>query len=107
MELNRQQRRIAKKQGLLDDQGEPVRERRERSSANRGGGGTARTVERTSPGDYVKEVRSELRKVAWPSREEVINYSIIVGVLVIVLTLMIAALDFGFGEAILALFDRR
>ncbi len=33
--------------------------------------------ERTSPKQYLHEVRTELRKVAWPSRAEVVRYSVI------------------------------
>ena len=54
----------------------------------------------------MREVRSELRKVAWPSRAEVINYSIIVLVTVVVLTAYVAALDYGFGDVLLKLFSR-
>ncbi len=51
-------------------------------------------------------MRGELRKVAWPTRPEVINYSIIVLVTVVLLTGYVAALDFGFGDLLLKLFQR-
>jgi preprotein translocase subunit SecE len=51
-------------------------------------------------------VRGELRKVAWPTRPEIINYSIIVLITVVVLTTYIATLDFVFGEAVFKLFER-
>jgi len=54
----------------------------------------------------VKEVRSELRKVKWPTREEVLNYSLIVFILVTLLTASIAAMDYLFGAGVLALFER-
>ena len=44
--------------------------------------------------------------MAWPSRPEVINYSIIVLITVVVLTAYIATLDFAFGEAVFKLFER-
>jgi preprotein translocase subunit SecE len=50
-------------------------------------------------------VRGEMRKVAWPTRSEVVNYSIIVLVAVVILTALIAGLDWLFGEAVLTLFD--
>ncbi|HKX70098.1 MAG TPA: preprotein translocase subunit SecE, partial [Acidimicrobiales bacterium] len=62
--------------------------------------------ERTSPAQFLREVRGELRKVAWPSRSEVINYSVIVLFTVVILTTYIALLDFAFGEAIFKLFER-
>jgi preprotein translocase subunit SecE len=55
---------------------------------------------------FLREVRGELRKVAWPSRAETINYSIIVLITVVVLTAYIATLDFAFGEAVFKLFER-
>ena len=51
-------------------------------------------------------MRGELRKVAWPTRPEVINYSIIVLFTVVVLTTYIATLDLAFGEAVFKLFER-
>lgn len=42
---------------------------------------------------YLREVRGELRKVAWPSREEVINFSITVLVVTAVLTTLIWGMD--------------
>jgi preprotein translocase subunit SecE len=50
-------------------------------------------------------VRAELRKVAWPTRSEVLNYSLIVLVTVVVMGAFVAALDFAFGEGILRLLD--
>ena len=49
-------------------------------------------------------MRGELRKVAWPTRSEVINYSIIVLVAVVVLTAFIAVVDYGVSEFVLKLF---
>jgi preprotein translocase subunit SecE len=53
----------------------------------------------------VREVRSELRKVAWPTRPEVVNYSIIVFVAVVILTAFVGVLDYGFGEFVVRLFN--
>ncbi|MGH2686695.1 MAG: preprotein translocase subunit SecE, partial [Actinomycetota bacterium] len=60
---------------------------------------------RTTPPQFIREVRGEMRKVAWPTRSEVVNYSIIVLVAVVILTALIAGLDWVFGEAVLSLFD--
>lgn len=99
MALNREQKRLLQKRGELDADGEPISQRRQ---ANRG----APNEERTSPGDFIKEVRGELKKVAWPSRAEVINYSIVVLVTLVAVTAFIGALDWGLGEALLQLFER-
>jgi preprotein translocase subunit SecE len=60
--------------------------------------------ERTKPRQFVKEVIAELRKVAWPTRQEVIAYSIVVVVSVVVITTIIFGMDYVFTKAILALF---
>ncbi len=54
---------------------------------------------RSSPGEFLREVRAELKKVAWPTREEVINYSIVVLVVSLLLTLFVAGLDWVIREA--------
>ena len=100
MAMNRQQKRMLQRQGQLGADGEPAARKRQAPPAPRP------KEERTSPPQFLREVRSELRKVAWPTRPEVINYSIIVLVAVIVLTAYIAALDYGFGDVLLKLFSR-
>ena len=73
---------------MLQQQGAARRRRRarraERRSARRRA--RARKEQRTKPAPVRQEVRAELRKVAWPTRAETINYSIIVFVAVVVLT---------------------
>ncbi|TDQ51495.1 preprotein translocase subunit SecE [Actinorugispora endophytica] len=55
---------------------------------------------RTGPVTFTKEVVAELRKVRWPSRRELITYTIVVIVFVLVLTGYVSLLDFGFGEGV-------
>jgi preprotein translocase subunit SecE len=61
---------------------------------------------RTGPAEYARQVRAELRKVAWPTRAEVINYSMIVGVALVVLTALIFILDYGAGKMTFFLLHR-
>ncbi|MBW3547628.1 MAG: preprotein translocase subunit SecE [Actinobacteria bacterium] len=49
-------------------------------------------------------MRSELRKVAWPSRAEVSRYSVIVLVTLVILTTFIFALDYLFAQSVFFLF---
>ena len=67
--------------------------------------GPAAARERTSPIQFLREVRSELRKVAWPSRSETVNYSIVVLVTIVVLGTIIYGLDWLFSTFILDLFE--
>jgi preprotein translocase subunit SecE len=100
MAMNRQTKRQLQRQGQLGADGAPAARKRPAPQAPRP------VEERTSPAQFLREVRGELRKVAWPSRSEVINYSVIVLFTVVILTTYIALLDFAFGEAIFKLFER-
>jgi preprotein translocase subunit SecE len=50
-------------------------------------------AERTGPRQYLREVSGEFRKVAWPTRSEVLNSTIIVVIGVVVMTAIIFAFD--------------
>jgi preprotein translocase subunit SecE len=59
---------------------------------------------RTPPRQFLKEVRQELKKVNWPTRPELIAYTIVVLVSVTVLTTYVFGLDFVFSKVVLNLF---
>jgi preprotein translocase subunit SecE len=61
--------------------------------------------ERTSLRVFLREVRGELKRVAWPTRREVALYSIVVLVTVVLMTVYIFALDQGFGRLVLEIFQ--
>jgi preprotein translocase subunit SecE len=63
-----------------------------------------RKRERTGPRQFLREVRSELKRVNWPSRREVTQYSVVVLVTVTVVTLYIFGLDQMFGQLVLWMF---
>ena len=52
-------------------------------------------------GGFVREVVSELRKVIWPTRKELLTYTTIVVVFVTVVTAIVTGLDYGFGKLVL------
>jgi preprotein translocase subunit SecE len=56
---------------------------------------------RTSARQFLKEVRAELKKVDWPTRRELVSFSIVVLVTIVVLTAFVSAVDFVFSKAIL------
>jgi len=87
-------RRMAQKQGA--DQ--PKRPERKQPAPTH-------TSERTSPTQFFMEVRGELRKVAWPTRPEVINSTIIVLIAVVVMTALIFGADYLFAKGVLFLYD--
>ena len=87
-DLNREQKRQLRKMGALDEQGKPTRAQRQPKKKS----------ERVGPRQYLREVRDEMRKVAWPNRPEVKRYSIIVIITVVVYTALVGGFDFVFGE---------
>ena len=95
MAMNREQRRYLQKQGQIDAEGNPVAAPREMRAPEK--------TERVGPGQYVQEVRTELKRVTWPTRNEVVNYTIVVTLTVLILTAFIAGLDYLFGEGVLQL----
>jgi len=46
---------------------------------------------------YLKETRSELRKVTWPTREEAIKLTIVVIVTIIVMATLLGVIDYLFS----------
>jgi preprotein translocase subunit SecE len=59
---------------------------------------------RTPARQFLKEVRQELKKVNWPTRQELIAYTIVVLVSVVVLTSLVFGLDYVFSKAIFQMF---
>ncbi len=50
--------------------------------------------------EFIKEAYIELRKVTWPSKQEVINYTITVIFISIAVAVFLGALDMGFSSVI-------
>lgn len=100
MALNREQKRMLRKQGELGPDGEPVRSKRAQPAPKT-------KEQRTTARQFVKEVRGELRKVVWPTKSETINYSLIVLVTLVFFTTLIFCIDWVFSEFVLRLFEAR
>lgn len=99
MALNREQKRMLRKRGELTEDGEPAQ------SARRAPRTPPPNEERVGAAQFAREVRAELRKVAWPTRSETVNYSIIVLVTLVALTTLVFAIDWVFSNAVLKLFE--
>ncbi len=59
---------------------------------------------RTSPVTFLRQVVAELRKVVWPTQQQLITYFFVVMVFVIVVMLLVSALDLAFGKLVYAIF---
>jgi preprotein translocase subunit SecE len=97
--VNREARRVLQRDGQAEtaepELREPLAPARVREPA----------PHRTTPAEYLRGVRSELAKVAWPSRSEVLNYSTVVLVTLVVMVSFIFLLNYGFSKAVLRLFN--
>jgi preprotein translocase subunit SecE len=103
MAMNRETRRLLQRQGQIGPEGEPVAPRRE---PPRPVTAPATTGSRTKPSDFVRDVRAELRRVAWPTRAQTINYTIVVLITLAVLMALIFLLDTAFAKSVLFLFKK-
>ena len=96
--MNRQMKRMMQRQGQVDRDGQPTRREAPTRAAPRP------ADKRVKAGEYARQVRAELRKVAWPTRKEVIHYSTIVFIALVLLTALIFLLDLLFGKGVIWLF---
>ena len=56
-------------------------------------------------GTYFRDTRSELKKVVWPSKKQVINNTIVVIVVVLIASVFILLLDMLFGSGMSLILD--
>lgn len=92
--MNREQKRAMQKAGQLNADGSQAAPSRERRAAPAQGVKS----ERTKPAQFIREVRGELRKVTWPTRDEVVRLSTIVLIALVVVTAAVFLLDTAFAE---------
>ena len=52
---------------------------------------------KTSPGEFMRQVQAEARKVVWPSRQETVTTAIMVGIMMVLLAVFFLAIDSLFG----------
>jgi preprotein translocase subunit SecE len=59
---------------------------------------------RTSPFTFYRQVVAELRKVVWPTQQQLTAYFVVVLAFVLMLMLIVSLLDLGLGKAFFAIF---
>jgi preprotein translocase subunit SecE len=59
-----------------------------------------KSVKRTSPGEFINQVKAEANKVVWPSRQETVTTAIFVALLMVVLALFFLGVDSVFGALV-------
>jgi preprotein translocase subunit SecE len=55
---------------------------------------------RTSPGEFMRQVQAEARKVVWPTRQETVTTSIFVGIMMVILAVFFLGIDTLFGKRV-------
>ena len=106
--MNRETKRMMQRQGQMEADGSPATRARPRAgdadSASRRSAAPGR--KRTTPVQFVREVRDEMRQVAWPSRSELINYTSVVLTTLVIMISLIFVLNLAFGKLITLLFTK-
>jgi preprotein translocase subunit SecE len=99
--VNRETKRMLQRQGQMEADGTPAQRRTNATAAQR-----KPARRRSSPSQFLREVREEMRQVAWPSRAEMINYTAVVLTTLVVMISLIFVLNYAFGKAVLYLFQK-
>jgi preprotein translocase subunit SecE len=86
---------------LVGRGGTAVRERRAGTDAPKSKKEVHRTGFFGRIGGFFREIVSELRKVIWPTRRELLTYTAVVIAFVTIMTAIVAVLDYGFAKAVL------
>jgi preprotein translocase subunit SecE len=66
-----------------------------------------RHSERTGPVLFYRQVVAELRKVVWPTQQQLVTYFFVVMAFVIFMMALVAGLDLAIGHLIFWLFNGR
>jgi preprotein translocase subunit SecE len=98
--MNREQKRLMQRQGQVGADGAPASRRTSVQDVQR------RRRDRATPGEFVRQIREEMRQVSWPTRPEVINYTSIVFFVLVFMTSLIFGLGYGFAKFVTFLFVR-
>lgn len=113
--MNRETKRMMQRQGQMAPDGSaPPRKPAPGSSSRAQGGSRSRSAgaparanrHRTSPAEFTREVREEMRQVAWPTRAELINYSTVVLTTLVLMIALIFVLNLSFGWAVRFMFQK-
>ena len=72
---------------------------RGQGAERRSGSGAAAKRDRTTPALFIRQVAAELRKVIWPTRNELVTYTTAALAFVIFMSVIVLTLDWGFTKA--------
>ncbi len=92
------------RQGQIGEDGAPAARREEPQERRSRVPQPGAPRRRATPRQFLHEVNVELRKVAWPTKAETINYSTVVLFTLAILMAMIFGLDLAFSKLTFFLF---
>ncbi len=104
--MNRQMRRLVEREERRQKkQGKDARQRRiDQTLSTRGKkGGAPRPPWYQRIGVFLREVRTELSRVSWPTSRQLVNFTAVTVVTSVVLTLVIFGLDVALKQIVLYL----
>ena len=55
---------------------------------------------RTSPALFLRQIIAELRKVIWPTRKELVTYTVVCLTFVLFMVVIVTSLDYGFTKLV-------
>lgn len=61
------------------------------------------TVAKTTPGEFIRQVRAETAKVVWPTRRETMMTAVMVVIMTVILSIFFFGLDSAFGAIVKSL----
>ena len=69
-----------------------------------GSGRAAKRENRVTPALFFRQIVGELRKVIWPTRKELITYTVVCLTFVIFMVIVVTTLDYGFTKLVFYVF---
>lgn len=55
---------------------------------------------KTSPGEFLRQVRAEAAKIHWPTRQETVTTGIFVAIMMVILAVFFLGIDTLFGAGV-------
>ena len=97
--MNRETKRMLQRQGAINADGTPTRETRTPVARD------PKEV-RPSPMEFISQVRAELKKVIWPTRPEIKNYTAVVMFTLVLMTALTFVFDWLFAKSVFSIYAR-
>ncbi|MHB8680743.1 MAG: preprotein translocase subunit SecE [Acidimicrobiales bacterium] len=101
--MNREMKRMMRRQGQVEAEAEPEVRRTAPAPTRRPVQPELSVIGRVV--EFGREVRSELRQVAWPTRVEIANSAAVVLIVLVLLTSLIFLLNYAFSHGVLDLLN--